>query len=53
MRGEDGESLLEQENRERTERLAAKVHALKSFTMDMESEAREHNRFLDHLDDGF
>lgn len=49
----DRQSLIEQENRERTERLASKVSALKSFTLDMESEAKEHNRFLDDMDSGF
>lgn len=53
MPAEDQESLLEQENRERTERLAAKVTALKNFTMDMEHEARDHNRLLDQMGDGF
>ena len=53
MKPEDEEALLEQENRERTERLAAKVHALKNFTMDMEQEARNHNRLLDDLGGGF
>lgn len=53
MTSEDRESLLEQENRERTERLAAKVNALKNFTMDMEQEARDHNRLLDDMSNGF
>ena len=49
----DRQSLLEQENRERTERLAAKVGLLKTFTMDMESEAKDHNRLLDDMSSGF
>lgn len=53
MTSEDRESLLEQENRERTERLAAKVNALKNFTMDMEHEARDHNRLLVDMSGGF
>ena len=53
MRPEDREALLEQENRERTDRLAAKVSALKNFTMDMEQEARDQNRLLDDVSTGF
>jgi len=37
----------------RTERLAAKVSALKTFTLDMESEAKDHNRLLDDMTTGF
>lgn len=52
MNPEDRQALLEQENRERTERLAAKVSALKNFTMDIEYEARD-QRLLDEMSGGF
>ncbi|KAI1280654.1 BET1-like protein [Halotydeus destructor] len=49
----DAEDLIEQENRERAERLAAKVTSLKNFSIDIEHETKEHNRLLDGIDDEF
>ena len=47
------EDILDAQNRERQERLANKTSYLKSLAYDIESEAKDHNRLLDNLDDDF
>jgi hypothetical protein len=49
----DVEDLIDQENRQRTERLAQKVASLKNFSIDIEHETKEHNRLLDGMDQDF
>jgi len=52
-RSSAAEELLESENRRRTEQLSDKVKLLKGLAIDIESETKEHNKFLNDMDDSF
>ena len=47
------EDILEAQNREYAERMSSKTSYLKSVAYDIEKEARDHNRFLDGVDNDF
>ena len=47
------ESLVEQDNRARTERLALKLARLKNVALDMEEESRDHIPMLDDVDSNY
>jgi len=49
----DEHELLDNENRQRAERLAHKISHLKTFAIDIETETKEHNRLLDSVDNDF
>jgi len=54
MRGDESRnSLMDFENRQRTERLAQKISHLKSYAIDIEVETKEHNKLLDNVDNDF
>ncbi|CAF3234661.1 unnamed protein product [Rotaria socialis] len=42
-------NILESKNDSHTEELAAKVSRLKNIAIDIDNEAKEHNRFLDSM----
>lgn len=46
-------SVLDQDNRTRTERLAAKLARLKNVAVDIEEETRDHIPMLDSVDDSY
>ncbi len=48
-----GHESLEEQNNVREEELRGKIGALKSLTIDIGAEVREHNRLLRDVDDGF
>jgi len=48
-----GHESLEEDNTRSEEELKGKIGALKSLTIDIGSEVREHNRLLRDVDDGF
>lgn len=43
-------SIIDQDNRARVDRLTAKVTRLKNIAIDFEEESRDHNRLLDDVD---
>lgn len=47
------ESIFEQDNRARTERLALKLARLKNIAVDIEEESRDHIPMLDDVDDSY
>lgn len=47
------EDVVDAQNREFHDRLASKTSYLKSIAFEMESEAKDHHRLLDALDDDF
>jgi len=48
-----GHEALEEANQNREDELKGKIGALKSLTIDIGAEVREHNRLLKDTDDGF
>lgn len=46
-------SLIDQDNRARTDRLAAKLARLKNVAVDIEEETRDHIPMLDAVDDSY
>ncbi|KAK6618031.1 hypothetical protein RUM43_012390 [Polyplax serrata] len=49
----DRSNAIEEQNEELTEALGDKVHMLKSLTIDLGHEVKEHNKFLSGLDEDF
>ncbi|XP_041366299.1 BET1-like protein isoform X1 [Gigantopelta aegis] len=47
------EEMLDHENQSRVEGLATKISRLKGIAVDLESESRESNRYLDDMTDDF
>jgi len=47
------ESIFEQDNRARTERLAMKLARLKNIALDIEEESRDHIPMLDDVDSNY
>lgn len=52
-RGFAGHESLEEDNAHREDELKGKITALKSLSIDIGSEVREHNRYLRDVDDTF
>ncbi len=48
-----GHDYLEEQNTQQEDELRSKVSALKSLTIDIGAEVREHNRLLKDVDDDF
>lgn len=48
-----GHESLEEQNSRQEDELKGKIGALKSLTIDIGAEVREHNRLLRDVDDGF
>lgn len=46
-------SIIDQDNRARTDRLAAKLARLKNVAVDMEEETRDHIPMLSEVDDSY
>lgn len=46
-------NAIEEQNEELTDALGDKVHILKSLTIDLGNEVKEHNKFLNSLDEDF
>eukprot|EP00586_Coscinodiscus_wailesii_P000705 CAMPEP_0172484884 /NCGR_PEP_ID=MMETSP1066-20121228/12561_1 /TAXON_ID=671091 /ORGANISM="Coscinodiscus wailesii, Strain CCMP2513" /LENGTH=140 /DNA_ID=CAMNT_0013249705 /DNA_START=230 /DNA_END=652 /DNA_ORIENTATION=- len=51
--GETNANILEQQNNERIAQLSDQVRLLKNLSIDIGSEVREQNTFLDGMGDGF
>ncbi|KAK2147710.1 hypothetical protein LSH36_540g01076 [Paralvinella palmiformis] len=51
--GYQGNQLVEEENDEMTQGLSDKVKTLKSLTIDIGTEVKEHNRFLAQMETDF
>ncbi|EEB20438.1 conserved hypothetical protein [Pediculus humanus corporis] len=49
----DRTNAIEEQNEELTEALGDKVHMLKSLTIDLGHEVKEHNKFLSGLEEDF
>lgn len=45
--------IIEQDNRERVDKLTAKVTRLKNLAIDFEEESRDHNRLLGDVDNNY
>ena len=52
-RNRASEDILDAQNREYADRLASKSSYLKSIAFDIESEAKDHHKLLNGLDDEF
>lgn len=46
-------NAIEEQNDDLTEQLKDKIHSLKSLSIDIGNEVKEHNKFLNGLDDDF
>mmetsp|Transcript_18312 Transcript_18312/g.38095 ORF Transcript_18312/g.38095 Transcript_18312/m.38095 type:complete len:133 (-) Transcript_18312:45-443(-) len=53
MYGQTNQQIMESQNNERIGALSDQVAALKSLTIDINSEVTEQNRLLDDMDSGF